>query len=146
MLIAICLAAATTTAAADPPKHLPPGERINKGKPDEKQCYTFPEFKILLKVDNALTVCQTEKKLLEKKTQDQAKAIADLTAATKLQAASITDLKAENKRLFKLWKTENKKRHEAENKPRWGSWFGWGTAGVMTVATAILVTVIIIDD
>ena len=144
MLTAICLV--TATAAAEPPKHLPKGERIDEGKPTEQQCYTFPEFQLLLKIDSALTACQTAKKLLEDKAEEHGAIILDLTKVISLQAASVGALQAENKRVFELWKDENKRRHEAENKPHWGSWAGWGTAGVMTAVTAILVTVILVDD
>ena len=39
-------------------------------------------------------------------------------------------LQAERDRLFNLWKDENRRRHEAENRPAVGSWIAWSVAAV----------------
>jgi hypothetical protein len=133
------------TAAAEP-QHLPKGERIDKGTPTERQCYSQPEFLELLKLDNEHTTCLEQRRLLEKQTAELKSATQNLLEAAKLQAQAAEDLKADRDRLFALWKDENRRRHEAEQKPHWGSWLGWGTAAVMTVATAVLTGVVIARD
>lgn len=52
-------------------------------------------------------------------------------------------MRKENKRLLDKWETENKLRHEAENRPWWGNWAAWGVAAVATATVAVLTGVLI---
>lgn len=142
-MIAICLVAGTARAE---PKHLPKGERVDQGKPTEKQCYSAVEFIQLLKLDNDHTTCLEQRELLSEEVAELKVATENLLEAAKLQAKAQEELQADRDKYFDLWKKENKARHECENKPHWGSWLGWGTAGVMTVATAILTGYVIAKD
>jgi hypothetical protein len=132
-----------TPSLAEPPKHLPKETREDVGKPTERACYDFEGYKALLKLDNAHTACLARDKLHTEKDAKQEKVAADLRAQMKLLVDSNATLNAENERLFKLWKEENKRRHQAENKPQWGSWAGWTVAGV---ATAVLAGFILKDQ
>jgi hypothetical protein len=143
-LIAILLMAGTATA--DPPKHLPKGERIDQGTPTERQCYSATEFVQLLQLDAAHQACLKQRALLEDQNAELKTAVENLLEAAKLQAKAAEDLRADRDRMFELWKEENRRRHEAEQKPHWGSWLGWGTAAVMTVTTAVLTGYVLASD
>lgn len=52
-------------------------------------------------------------------------------------------LRVERDRLYKDWREENIARHQAENKPRLGSWLGFTAAGVFGITTAVLATILI---
>jgi len=123
-LIAIFLASSVQAA---PPKHLPPGQRTA-----DAWCFDLEESKTLLKLDSAHTACLEISAKREKEIENYDQLVAITKDAVKVTESSLATLKAENERLFKLWKDENLKRHEAENKPNFGAWIGWATAAVMT--------------
>jgi thymidylate synthase len=126
-------------------KHIPLGDRIPVNG-EIKACYTIEDYKSLLKVDASYDTCLKIRTKLEKKDKIQEQRIVDLSKAVEVQQDSILVLKKENTRLFDQWKAENKKRHIAENKPAFGSYLAWGTAGAFAVATAVLTTVIVLND
>ena len=127
-------------ASAQPlPEDFPEGEVI-----ENKMCYDIEGFKIIAKYAIDSKSCAESKKVLEKTIDTQKEAITSLEKAIDLHEESISVLKQENTRLFDLWKEENKKRHEAENVPKWGSAEAWIAAGVATLVAGGAVTYAII--
>ena len=57
-----------------------------------------------------------------------------LEATIVLYEEKQTILDGENTRLYEMWKVENKKRHESENKVGY-SWIGWTAAAVLAVTS-----------
>ena len=57
-----------------------------------------------------------------------------LEATVALLKASQDSLLAENRRIHEMWKLENKKRHQAENKSDL-SWVGWTVAAGLAITT-----------
>lgn len=134
----------TSRLAQAQPKHLPKGERVNKGKPDEKVCYTFKAFKTLLILDSDFTGCTKTQAKLKAKANEQSAVIKALERIAKLQGDNTKRLQTGYDRMFKLWAAENKKRHQAENKPNLSATLGWTAAGALAVATAVLFTVVVV--
>jgi len=133
MLIAFCLNAKTAKA------ELPKGDRRGSGS-SEVMCYDLENFTLLLQMDSDLTICHAEVTIRTHLADDlklQVKTLKELVAVTE---DNNTILKTENTRLFELWKEENKRRHEAENAPKWGSWMGWIVAGVATAVAGGAIT------
>lgn len=60
-----------------------------------------------------------------------------------LNLEKLDTLEYENDRLFRKWKDENKKRHEAENKADY-AWIGWTAAAVLGASTLALGTVLVL--
>jgi hypothetical protein len=133
MLIAICLMA--TMVHADPQDHLPSGERRGAS-----MCYDLDGFKQLLLLSAKFEAVENARAQFVEKTVVQRKIIDAYKATDHIQLDTIESLKNENSHLFDLWKDENKRRHEAENIPKWGGAVGWITAGVMTFVAAGAVT------
>jgi hypothetical protein len=137
----------TQTALAQP-KHLPDGERINPGAGDplEKQCYSSSAFIQLLELDNNHSACLKSNARLKEAEGYYKEIQLNLKKVIEAKDDNILILKKDNDRIHKMWKDENRKRHEAENKPNIGSWLGWSIAGVSTVAVAVLLAVVVLDD
>lgn len=127
------------------PGEFPLGKRV-KIEGAELKCYTIPEYKKLMGLYVDLNTCTAKEVLLKQKIANLEKQAAIYNEIADLHLSSIKILTEENKRLFGLWKEENKKRHIAENKPQFGSWLSWGSAGVLAAASAVLLTVILLDD
>lgn len=145
ILIAISVLVATTNLALAQPEHLPEGKRVNKGAPDEMQCYELEGFKTLLRLDADFSWCLKSKKKLDIKTKQQASVILSLEKIVQAKDDNILLLKKENVRLFNMWKDENKKRHRAENKTSLSTTLAWSAAGVFAITTGVFLTVIFID-
>lgn len=129
------------------PQNIPKGEAKEVGNPPVRfQCYDLDSYKSLLKFDVEHTACLQTVDAKEKQRQNLMLQIGDLEEVLKAQSASIDVLKKDNNRLYGMWEEENRKRHLAENKPAYGSWLAWGTAGVFVVATAVLAGVVIAKD
>ena len=125
ILIATCLA---TEVRAAPPKHLPAGSRQVS---DAHWCFDLDSSRDLLIVDRNLTACLQDNALQTQKGLRAEQNVSDLTTALRLTTENVNALQGEVTHMTNLWKAENKKRHEAENMPDWGSWVGWGTAAVL---------------
>ena len=132
------------TLGAQPSK-FPAGKRI-KIEGVELKCYAVPEYKKLMGTHKSLSTCTTKEKLLKQKIANLEKQINAYGKIATLHVNSISILTKDRDRLFGLWEEENKKRHIAENKPQFGSWVSWGTAGTMTAVAGVLLAVILLDD
>ncbi len=133
--------------ADDPPDALYELIKLPKGEPktidgNRYQCLNFDEFKLLLEMEADMVECEKETDLKSEKIAALETINAQLKTIVALQKLSIGNLNTEKDRLFNLWKADNKRMHEAENKPHLGSWLGWTAAGV---ATAVLAGFIIQD-
>jgi len=126
---------------AAPPKHLPEGTRTNNA-----WCFDLDESKDLLILDKSYDTClgNSEKKDRQIKLFD--KLVENTRAAVKIAESSVDVLNERNKNLYKMWKEENLKRHEAENKPNFGAWIGWGAAAVMAGVAASLAVVLAVKE
>lgn len=126
------------------PKHLPPGVRTQVGTPPaEMQCYDLGGFKELLKIDANLTSAERMGELLSQKVTDQDTIIQNQQQELALRQNSGLILQTENTRLFDLWKEENKRRLEVENRPAM-SWVPWAVAAAAGVAALSLGAVLVI--
>lgn len=123
-----------TKAVADE-SHFPAGARI-----DDHQCYGLEEYKELLKLHSNYDSCLASLKIANELIALDKKVILNLEIIVDHQDSSIATLKVENKRLFGLWKEENRLRHKAENETSWTSWAGWIVAGVATIVAGGAVT------
>lgn len=83
--------------------------------------------------------------LLEDKVASLDESVTNLKKIIELKDYSMGICGVENKRLFELWKKENKLRHEAENRPRFGSWLSWGIAGGATIAAVVMFGIVVSD-
>lgn len=126
------------TVAAD---QLPEGERINIGTPNEKQCYDLDEYKQILRIAVNHNNCLEANKLKDEKITSLNLQIGLLEDIVETQEDSINVIQADRDRMFLKWKEENKLRHEAENRPQWGSWVAWSVAAVATVAGVTAITI-----
>jgi len=151
----LCLLVASPSFAQQPPAaseslpatqpaliQLPQGTRLTTPQ-GTFQGYSLEEFKIILRLEaeyiantRKLEVNQVLVQNLTLLTQNQTKQL-------ELLKKDNTTLKAEEERKHKMWVEENRLRHLAENRPNFGSWIAWGTAGVFAVATAVLTSVLI---
>lgn len=109
-------------------------------------CYDLVGFKALLKLDADYAMCRELRRRLEDVVVHQRRALKRKDEAIQKKDAILESCQAESQRVFDLWKDENRKRHEAEQAPRWGTWLSWGVAAVMTASTATLVTVMVLDE
>lgn len=140
-MIAFLLAVPT----AAQPKHIPAGERAAT-EAGTRQCYDLAGYKTLLKFDVDYGTCLRVRDQLDEKAKLYEESAAALQKAVRVHEDSIALMQKDRDHWFDKWKDENKKRHLAENKPALGSYLAWGTAGVFAVATAVLVTVVFVDD
>jgi cytoskeletal protein RodZ len=81
--------------------------------------------------------------MLDLKIGQYEQVLLDYEQIIRAHESSVGILQKENDRLFKSWSEENKKRHEAENRPYLSSSLGWTTAGVMTIVSGVLTVILI---
>lgn len=124
---------------------LPKGERL-KTPQGTRQGYSLEEMKVLLHiyVDYRSWGLQVPK--LKFQIDRYGKITLNQSKQLKLQAEQIKILHDERKLLTDKWSKENEKRHLCENKPAFGSWIAWGTAGVMAVVAAVLAGILIVKS
>ncbi len=130
----------TDTSSAD---LLPKGERINAGTPGEKQCYNLEEYKKILQITISYNNCVAANEVKDLTIVNLREQVVSLGASLALKESTVKALHDENKWLLSKWTAENKKRHEAENKPQWGTWVAWGVAAAATVAAGTAITIAI---
>lgn len=122
---------------------VPRGTPINVGNNDIRECYTIEQFKQLLILDENYNNEKNKNYELSKKVNLQVKQIDFLNQEIIDYKYNNDLLEKENTRLYTMWKTENKKRHEAEEKPSFSAFAGWGTASVLGVVSTVLLGIII---
>jgi len=132
-------------AWATTPRELPPGSSVKVGKKTLRG-YTLEEFKTILHIHAdykswhaKIPKLETKILKLEQLANNQVKQIS-------LLGSSVEILKSERKLLTKKWENENRLRHECENKPAFGSWLAWGSAGAVGALATVLVIVLATRD
>lgn len=132
-------------AWANPPKELPKGSYVSVGE-KKLRAYTLEEFKIVLHIYADYKAWHVQ----VPKLKDQVLKLTELSQnrerQLKLADANIKILEGERKLLTEKWEKENKLRHECENKPAFGSWIAWSTAGAMGLVATVLAVVLIVRD
>ena len=124
---------------------LPIGTRINTG--DEiYQGYTLEEMKILLKMETDLRTYEDERPKLLKLVTQNAIIIGSLQEQLSSRGHEINLLEHERQRLTKKWTITNKKLHECENKPPYGSWIAWGIAATSVITATVFGVVLFTQD
>lgn len=111
--------------------------------PVEMQCYDLEGFKTILKLDVSHGALIKMNELFVQKEQEHELAEAKLNEALDVERATNQTLKNENRRLFDLWTEENRKRHQAENRPQMVPWLAWSVAGAALVAAGVLGIVVV---
>lgn len=108
------------------------------------KCFNLEQFKDIVTIraerDSAQNTASTfliQVAVLKRATNHLEGVITDLKSVVKTQDA-------ENTRVHDMWKEENRLRHIAENKSRFGSWIPWVAAGVLAVSTATLGAVVVL--
>lgn len=132
-------------AWAEPLRTLPAGSYV-KANGKELRAYTLEEFKIVLHIYADYKVWYGQ----IPKLQDQVSKLEELVQNHKQQLElvdkNVKVLEGERDRLTKKWAEENKLRHECENKPAFGSWFAWGSAGALGLVATVLAVILIAKD
>jgi len=124
---------------------LPAGKRI-QFQSETYQGYSLEEMKILLKMDVDLEFFEesfpAQKQqilLLEKWLDTKEKRL-------KSKDVQIDLLTKDRERITKKWEEENLLRHKCEQKPAFGSWIAWSSAGLFAITTLILGVLLIDED
>jgi len=131
MLTVFCLNLGTIQA-----QELPTGTREGVGTSNERVCYGFQDFKILLKIDQGFKDCKKQQELLKAQNTLLKEVVDTYKKVNTIQQDHISLLARRNDELFEAWKEENRKRHEAENIPQATNWLAWGIAGVSLASLA----------
>jgi hypothetical protein len=117
---------------------LPNGSQILAEDGESYRIFSLEEFKTILHIYTDYRSWGLQIPQLDQ----QVKLCTELTENQDKQISSLTDdhelLRKENQRLLVKWEKENKLRHEAENRPWYGSWVAWSVAAVATAAAAVL--------
>lgn len=134
-----------TAAPASQPvlRELPKGERL-KTPQGERQGYSLEEMKVLLHIYADYRSWGLQVPQLKLQVDRYGKITLNQSNQLKLQEEQIKILHGERRLLTDKWSKENEKRHLCENKPAFGSWIAWGTAGVMAVVAAVLAGILIV--
>ncbi len=94
-------------------------------------CYTFKTFKKLLKIDNDLRVAEIIVVAQHNRIVELNLAGAELTLAMDLSETALKLMMEDRDRISKKWEADNLAKHEAENKPTFGSWIPWALSGAL---------------
>ncbi len=97
-------------------------------------CYDLDKYKLLLTLDNDLRLAEGKVPKLELAVE-----LLQLSNTSLQEAVSVTDdkytvMRKDRDRLFEKWKSDNKAKHIAENKPTFGSWLPWTLTGILAAA------------
>lgn len=134
-----------TALAQTPPEHIPEGHRcVSAG--ETFQCFDLEDYKQVLKADIRHGKCLERNEALEQKDQNARIQIFNLKKAVEIQEMRTEQVINDNRRIYQMWLEENKKRHEAENQPQYGSWLLWAATGTFAVTTAVLAGMAITND
>lgn len=106
--------------------------------------FTLDEYKQLLIMNFNLKSFESELSFCQDSNSLNNKYISKLYGKLDSKDIVIETLTKERDRLTTKWVEENRLRHVAENKPKWGSLISWGIAGVTTVVAVVLAGVIVV--
>src|SRR5690606_8663137 len=122
------------SALADP---LPQGKpKIVDG--ETLQGYDLAGYKSLVVLGAEVVSLRETTSALQAQVDHLEESVSLLESVRAAQDEKIHMYSEENQRLYDMWKEENRKRHEAEARPDWGSALAWGAAGTFAVSTAVL--------
>lgn len=133
---------ATSTADAQPSHRFPDSFSV------QYDGVTYRAFNLgavqdLLKIDADLVTCtrQLEVSLAKSlRLQEQVTVYLDVI---KLEQDTSRLLQESNTALFAKWAEENKRRHEAENKPSLSAVFGWSSTALLGILTVVTTTLLV---
>jgi hypothetical protein len=109
---------------------LPKGKRV-QAQGETYQGYTLEEMKQLLLIDSDLRALEEEVPKLKDIERDKQKIIESKDKIILSKDIQIDLLSKDRDRITDKWKADNKLKHECEQKPKFGSWIAWGTAGIL---------------
>ena len=132
-------------AWATPPRTLPVGSSVKVGGRDLR-AYTLEEFKIILHIYADYQAWHREVPLLQEQVSKLEELTQNQNQQLQLADKNIKILEGERDRLTKKWAEENKLRHECENKPAFGTWIAWGSAGALGLVATVLAVILIAKD
>lgn len=134
----------TNVATAD---LLPPSTRVDIGtqsNPDVRACFDLTNYKSLLHMAVDLGAALKRQEVFQEDLKVKEQIISNLGKKIVLQSEVIEAYRADHKRLLAKWTEENRLRHEAE-RPRIGSWLGYGLAGGFAISTVVLGAILVLD-
>ena len=123
---------------------LPVGKSLQL-KSETLRVYTLEEFKVILQIYNDYKKFYSEKEQLRAANTHLLSIESEQVKSMKSKDKVISIQELELGRLTKKWTEENRLRHVAENKPKFGSWIAWGTAGAMAIVAGVLVGLFITE-
>jgi len=97
---------------------------------------------VLLKMDVDLEAYDKEIPHYKQQLVDFQKLVEAKDEIIKSKDAIIAIQKQDRERLMVKWIEDNRLRHLCENKPAFGSWLAWGTAGVATAVATVLAVIV----
>lgn len=140
-LVVMMVSAPVLAKPSSQPTSLPVGRVI-----DDLRSYTLEEFKIILKIHADYKSWYTQIPKLKLKVKFLDEIITKKDDQLRLLGSEIETLQTERKRLTEKWKEENRLRHLAENKPKFGTWIAWSVAAVLGVVASALGIILISKD
>jgi hypothetical protein len=124
-------------------KYFPQGKLIvEEGTSDKYMGYTLDQFKELLAMDESLQYYMKEVNQMSMRVDLGIEKAAKLEEIVKLTEKQRDMYKEEDKRHYEMWKTENKKRHEAEQSNMFGTTLVL-SIGALAVLEAVIIGVIV---
>lgn len=129
-----------STANAQPSDRFPESVQVEVSG-ERHQAFNLPGFVELLRIDADLVHYHRLYRELLISRAALTGALEQQESIIQSRTTQVTILRDETTRLHTMWLEENKKRHAAENRRRFGSVFGWMTALVLGVLSATLIVV-----
>lgn len=123
---------------------LPKGTRVKIGVLSY-QGFRLEEFKVILKINESYKSWAAQIPMFQKRTKHLEDLSKNQSQQLWLQGETIRVLEAERRFLTDKWTKENKLRHIAENRPRFGNWLAWGSAAVAAAVAAVLGGILIAE-
>ncbi|NJL54368.1 hypothetical protein HC928_03655 [bacterium] len=119
---------------------LPEGTRLVV-RGETYQGFDLGEYRELLHMDEDLRQFSERLIVLQNQVTELSQAATSLTQALRVSQSSIELLEEERTRLTELWEDENRRRHQAENRPEW-DWIPWTLSAVLAAAVVVLSIVV----
>lgn len=123
-----------------------PTFRGDAGTAQGELCYTLVDFKQVLHMDNELWLAHGDLSLKNGQLRDLEISRLNLKKALTQQDAVVMALQKERRFLTDKWKSENKLRHKAENRPTFGSWVPWALSGVLAAGLGGVVLGLVVSE
>lgn len=124
---------------------LPKGLRV-EWSGEKYQMYNLGEYKMLLQMDADLRYFTEKKAQLEGENYNLTVQVDELKLAIEDVQKQRDVLREDRDRLHEKWKSENRRRHEAENKPTFGSSLPWFIAAGLGVLSTGLIFALVVSE